>query len=112
MSWVWSGARSGRNRPRSPVRLATAQRSGCTSALATAASARARLTVVPSSPAAASPAMRCSLREQRQPLMCLANWVIWLLTSTVRGSASMAAARVSGVQRSSLSTDSAIDQPP
>ena len=52
------------------------------------------------------------LRGASAALMCLASSVIWLLTSTVRGSLSMAAARVSGVQRSSVSTDSAIDQPP
>ena len=43
--------------------------------------------------------------------MCLTSWAIWLLTSTVRGSLSMAVASVSGVQRSSVSTESAIDQP-
>ena len=43
--------------------------------------------------------------------MCLPSSAIWLFTSTVRGSLSMAAARLSAVQRSSVSTESAIDQP-
>ena len=43
--------------------------------------------------------------------MCLPSSAIWLFTSTVRGNVSMAAARLSAVQRSSVSTDSAIDQP-
>ncbi len=43
--------------------------------------------------------------------MCLPSSAIWLFTSTVRGSLSMAVARLSAVQRSSVSTESAIDQP-
>ena len=50
-------------------------------------------------------------RRARQRPMCLTSWAIWLLTSTVRGSLSIATASVAGVQRSSVSTESAIDHP-
>ena len=50
-------------------------------------------------------------RRVRQRPMCLPSSAIWLLTSTVRGSLSMAVARLSAVQRSSVSTESAIDHP-
>ncbi len=62
----------------------------------------------------AATSVRSSLRDQvaAQPRMCFASSAIWLLTSTVRGSVSIAAANVSAVQRSSDSTLSAIDHPP
>ena len=62
-----------------------------------------------------SPPMRTSLGRRvpagGQRPMCLPSSAIWLFTSTVRGSLSMAVARLSAVQRSSVSTESAIDQP-
>ncbi len=55
---------------------------------------------------------RCLGHARRpQPPMCLTSSAIWLLTSTWRGSLSMATARDSAVQRSSVSTESAIDHP-
>ena len=108
-SWSWSGANSSRSNDRSPVRCATAQSSGCTSAAAQAACD------CTSSPWLTSPPMRTSLRRRVPPggqrPMCLPSSAIWLFTSTVRGSLSMAVARLSAVQRSSVSTESAIDHP-
>ncbi len=65
--------------------------------------------VVPSHGVEPRQARAASASAQRP--MCLPSSAIWLLTSTVRGSLSMAVARVSAVQRSSVSTESAIDQP-
>ena len=104
-SWSWSGANSSRSNDRSPVRWATAHRSGWTSAAAQAACSRAS----PSPPIRTS--LRRSVRPSGQRPMCFPSSAIWLLTSTVRGSLSMAVARVSAVQRSSVSTESAIDHP-
>ena len=77
-------------------------------------------------PVASAPPMRTSLCSPPRPAghaeepagrpgqcpMCLPSSAIWLFTSTVRGSLSMAVARLSAVQRSSVSTESAMDQPP
>ena len=110
-SCSWSGANSSRSSDRSPVRCATAQSSGCTSA---AAQAACRPLVVARRPGRPHPCGRAYAGASRpggQRPMCLPSSAIWLLTSTVRGSLSMAVARLSAVQRSSVSTESAIDHP-
>ena len=63
-----------------------------------------------SKPTGARPRAAERPRRQSRP-MCLASWSIWLIVSTERGSFSMASARLSAVQRSSLSTESTIDHP-
>ena len=113
-SWVWSGAHASASSERSPVLWATAQRSGCTSAAANAACNRVASSSAPVASASAPPmgtSLRSPTRCRRQRPMCLPSSAIWLLTSTVRGSLSMATARLSAVQRSSVSTESAMDQP-
>ena len=57
------------------------------------------------------PVVRTVVSGGGQRPMCLPSSAIWLFTSTVRGSLSMAVARLSAVQRSSVSTESAMDQP-
>jgi hypothetical protein len=94
--WSWSGARSSWSRLKSPVRWATAQRSGCTSAAATISLMSSLVGVGPplrpdvlfrlrSTVGAGGPAGNRAERG-RYSCMALIRAVIWLLTSTLRGS--------------------------
>ena len=119
--WAWSGARSARNRLKFPVRWATAHSSGCTSTASNSCCNSSPVGVGPplrpatllcSSVGPTVGAHRHSSNRDAYSCIALTSAVIWLLTSTVRGSESMAEAKDSGVHRSSVDTSSAMDQPP
>ena len=102
--------------PKSPVRWATAHRAGGARRPTATISVPRAASVLPSPLSASAEfdpggAGRPVGAPSFSSCMALTRAVIWLFTSTVRGRASMAEASESGVQRSSVDTSSAMDQP-